>query len=214
MIEVALADAAGDGFRLDLDFSAPASGITALLGPSASGKTSILRAVAGLDRRPGVIRFDGETWQDRHSFSPAHRRRIGYVMQAHALLPHLSVAGNLDYAARRNPAGPFDREDIIARTGISGLLERKPHRLSGGEGQRAAIARALLGQPRLLLLDEPLSGVDSEGRAALLAALAGLFDAISIPVIYVSHDHGEVAALTRRIISLRAGQIESITLAE
>ena len=206
-IAVALRGALGKDFALDVAFTVPAAGVTALLGPSGAGKTSVLRALAGLTRLPGTVRFAGETWQDEACFVPAHRRRIGYVAQGPGLLPHLTVAGNLAYAARRAAAGPFDRDDVVARTGIAPLLDRSPARLSGGEAQRASIARALLGQPKLLLMDEPLSGLDSPARAELVDQLAALFAAIAIPVVYVTHDGGEAARLAAQTVRLRAGRV-------
>ena len=209
MIAVALDGRLGPDFRLDVAFEVPATGITALLGPSGSGKTSVLRALAGLDRIPGVVRFEAETWQDGAHFVPANRRRVGYVPQGAGLLPHLSVAANLAYAAARAVPGPFDRDEVIARTGIAALLDRRPEKLSGGEAQRASIARALLGQPRLLLMDEPLSALDTEARGALLDYLESLFATIAVPVFYVTHDAAEAARLATRTVRLRGGKVDS-----
>lgn len=202
----ALADSGG--FALAVELIVPPTGVTALCGPSGAGKTSVLRAVAGLDRYAGTVRFGDELWQADRCFVPPHRRRIGYVAQGGGLLPHLTVAGNLAYAARRAPAGRFTHDHIVAATGTTGLLGRYPASLSGGEGQRAAIARALLGQPRLLLLDEPLAGIDSAGRDALLETLAALFAAAAMPVIYVTHDASEAARLATTTLRLRHGRIE------
>ena len=194
-IAVALDGKVGGSFALQASFDVPSQGVTALLGPSGSGKTSLLRALAGLDRIAGTIRFADEIWQDASTFVPPERRRSGYVFQGNGLLPHLSVAGNLDYAARRAPPGPFDRADIIHRAGIADLLDRRPARLSGGEAQRASIARVLVSQPRLLLMDEPLSGLDSDARAELLGWLQDLLGGIGIPVVYVTHDQSEAAQI-------------------
>jgi molybdate transport system ATP-binding protein len=207
-IAVAIAGQLGNSFALQAQFEVPSQGVTALLGPSGSGKTSVLRAIAGLERLPGSIRFDDEVWQDASTFVAPEQRRIGYVFQGEGLLPHLSVAGNLDYAARRAPAGPFARDDIIRRAGIADLLDRRPARLSGGEAQRAGIARALLGQPRLLLMDEPLSGLDSDARVELLGRLQDLLVEIGIPVFYVTHDHGEAARLAARTLRMSNGSVE------
>jgi molybdate transport system ATP-binding protein len=204
-IALALDGRVRGGFALQAAFEVPSHGVTALLGPSGSGKTSILRALAGLDHVAGTIRFAGELWQDETTFVAPERRRTGYVFQGIGLLPHLSVAANLAYAARRAAPGPFRREDIIARTGIADLLGRRPARLSGGEAQRAGIARALLGQPRLLLMDEPLSALDSDARAELLGWLETLLAEIGIPVFYVTHDHDEAARLAARTIRIRDG---------
>ena len=203
-LDVALRGRRGD-FVLDIAFAA--SEVTALLGPSGSGKTSVLRAIAGLDRYAGTVRFGDEVWQDAHRFVPPHRRRVGYVAQGGVLLPHLTVAANLAYAARRASPGPFEQVRIITATRIGALLSRYPDQLSGGEGQRAAIARAFLGQPQLLLLDEPLSGVDAEGRDDLLAALSTLFADAALPVIYVTHDAAEAARLAMATIQISAGRL-------
>lgn len=196
-------------FALSVAFEVPSQGVTALLGPSGSGKTTILRALAGLDRIAGTIIVDGQAWQDSGTFIAPELRRTGYVFQGAGLLPHLSVAANLDYAARRAVAGPFDRGAIIERTGIGHLLDRKPARLSGGEAQRASIARALLGQPRLLLMDEPLSALDSDARADLLDWLETLLAGIGIPTFYVTHDHTEAARLAARTLRLGNGRLQA-----
>jgi molybdate transport system ATP-binding protein len=206
-IAVTLAGKLGPDFALDLAFEIPARGVTALLGPSGSGKTSLLRALAGLDRHRGTIRFEGEIWQDARYFIPAHLRRVGTIFQGMGLLPHLSVDQNLGYAIRRAGPGPFVREDIIARTGIGALLNRAPASLSGGEAQRAAIARALLSQPRLLLMDEPLSGLDADARDILLGEIQTLLGGLSIPALYVTHDASEATRLAARTIYMRAGRV-------
>ena len=205
-LKVELQGARGS-FALDVAFEVPADGVTALVGRSGSGKTSVLRAVAGLDRHRGTVGFDGAVWQDARSFVPAERRHVGFVPQGIGLLPHLTVAANLAYAARRALAGPFDRADVIDRTGIGTLLDRRPMSLSGGEAQRASLARALLGQPRLLLLDEPLSGVDTEGRAELLAALEVLLRGLGVPVVMVTHDLDEAERLADRTVRLGGGRV-------
>ena len=206
-IAVALDGKLGGAFALQAMFEVPSSGVTALLGPSGSGKTSVLRALAGLDRIAGSIIVDGEVWQDSATFLPPERRRVGYVFQGAGLLPHLSIAANLAYAERRAGPGRFARDMVIARTGIAPLLDRRPASLSGGEAQRAGIARALLGQPRLLLLDEPLSALDTDARADLLGWLDDLLAEIAIPVFHVTHDHAEAARLAARTIRLRDGRV-------
>lgn len=210
-LSLALCGPIGAAFDLDIALDLPGAGVTCLLGPSGSGKTSVLRAIAGLERGlAGTIRYGDELWQGPGLFVPPHRRRVGYVFQGAGLLPHLSIARNLDYAARRAGNGPFVRDDVIARTGIAHLLDRMPARLSGGEGQRASIARALLSQPRLLLMDEPLSALDSESKALLLDHFEGLLGAIGLPVLYVTHDEGEARRLARRCVRLRHGRVEAI----
>lgn len=206
-ISLALDGKVGGVFPLKVAFETASHGVTALTGPSGSGKTSVLRAIAGLDRIAGTIIVDGQTWQDDVHFLAPEVRRAGYVFQGAGLLPHLSVAGNLDYAARRAPRGPFDRADIVDRTGIAHLLNRQPARLSGGESQRASIARALLCQPRLLLMDEPLSALDTDARGDLLDWLEPLLGEIAIPVFYVTHDRTEANRLAGRTVRLAAGEL-------
>jgi molybdate transport system ATP-binding protein len=207
-LAVSLAGRIGRSFAIDVAFEVPGAGVTALLGPSGSGKTAVLRALAGLTRVAGTIRCGDETWQAPGRFVPAHRRHVGYVFQGAGLLQHLTVAQNLDYAASRATPGPFERADVIARTGIGALLDRRTARLSGGEAQRASIARALLSQPRLLLLDEPLSALDSVAREHLLAQIEAMLAALTIPVIYVTHDEREAARLATRTLRLRGGTLD------
>ena len=207
-IAIALDGKVGGAFPLRVAFEVPTQGVTALLGPSGSGKTSILRALAGLDRIAGTITVDGLAWQNPETFLAPDLRRTGYVFQGAGLLPHLTVAANLDYAARRAPPGPFTRTGIVNRAGIAHLLDRRPARLSGGEAQRASIARALLSQPRLLLMNEPLSALDSAARDDLLSWLETLLAEISIPVFYVTHDHKEAARLAARTIRLKGGALD------
>ena len=208
-VAVALDGKVGGVFTLQATFEVPSHGVTALLGPSGSGKTTILRALAGLDRIAGTIIVDGVVWQDGDIFLAPDLRRTGYVFQGMSLLPHRTVAANLDYAIHRSPPGAFARDDIIDRAGIGHLLGRRPARLSGGEAQRASIARALLSQPRLLLMDEPLSALDSDARAQLLDWLENLLAGIGIPVFYVTHDHAEARRIAAQTLRIREGSIES-----
>lgn len=194
------------GFALDLDLVLPGRGITALFGPSGCGKTSCLRAIAGLDRVAGArVVINGETWQEDSAgtFVPVHQRGVGYVFQEPSLFAHLSVRANLDYGFERagRPEG-VDHAGIVDMLDIGGLLDRRTDGLSGGERQRIAIARALLGQPRLLLLDEPLAALDAARKAELLPCLARLHDHLAIPAIYVSHALDEVAQLADHLVLL------------
>ena len=194
-------------FELDAGFSLPASGITGLSGPSGSGKTSLLRCIAGLTRLTGRLVVDGEVWQDERTFLPTHRRPVGVVFQEPSLLHHLSVRGNLDYGARRSAAKGTSLEEVVDLLGLAPLLARSTTHLSGGERQRVALGRALLSQPRLLLMDEPLSSLDAASKAEILPYLERLHRALSIPALYISHDAGEIARLADQVLYMRNGRI-------
>ena len=200
------------GFALDVGFAAPARGITALFGPSGCGKTTVLRCVAGLQRlEDGFFALDGEVWQDGARFRPPHRRPVGYVFQEASLFAHLSVRANLLYGYRRTvgrgapEAIGFD--EVVGLLGLAHLLERAPLRLSGGERQRVAIGRALLAQPKLLLMDEPLAALDRFSKDEILPYLERLHGALSVPVLYVSHDIAEVERLADHLVLLEGGRV-------
>lgn len=212
-IDVALAGRISRDFAIDIACQLPAQGVTAVLGPSGSGKTSLLRALAGLDHIPGTMRFGNEIWQDATSFMPAHKRRVGYIFQGEGLLPHLSVRANLAYAIRRAQADKLTFDDVVDRCGVADLLDRMPDRLSGGEAQRASIARALVSQPQLLLMDEPLSALDPGARAMLSADLVRIVGTIAVPVLYVTHDYAEAERLASHSIWLRGGRVERVMIA-
>lgn len=208
-IEVRLQKDLG-AFRLDIAFEAPARGITALFGRSGSGKTSVLRAVAGLQRaEQGMVRINDEIWQNGRAFIPTHKRPLGYVFQEASLFPHLSVRRNLEYGWRRtaDSARRIQFGDVVELLGIGALLSRATMRLSGGERQRVAIARALLTSPKLLLMDEPLSALDHEAKQAILPYLESLHDEFEIPSLYVSHDPNEVARLADHMVLLDNGRV-------
>lgn len=210
-IQAAFAGTLG-GFSLDVTFEVPMKGITALFGPSGCGKTTILRCMSGLHRLAGRLTVGDETWQDdgTGTFRKPHQRPVGYVFQEASLFPHLSVRKNLLYGARRakwNDAGQaLDLGDIVELLGIGHLLDRAPTALSGGECQRVAVGRALLSQPRLLLMDEPLSALDRMTKDEILPYFEALHKELSIPILYVSHDIGEVAQLADRMILLSEGR--------
>lgn len=200
------------GFALDVDLSLPASGVSTLFGHSGSGKTTCLRAIAGLERAPGgYVALGGEVWQDdrRGVFVPTHRRALGYVFQEASLFPHLSVRANLAFGLKRVAPGErrFALGPVADMLGIGHLLDRAPDSLSGGERQRVAIARALLSSPRLLLLDEPLAALDLKRKQEILPYLERMHDELAIPIIYVSHSPDEVARLTDHLVLLDAGQV-------
>jgi molybdate transport system ATP-binding protein len=200
-------------FRLEVDFSAPGVGVTALFGRSGCGKTTVLRCVAGLERAAGHCRLDGDHWQDdaREIFVPTHRRSIGYVFQEPSLFPHLTVRRNLEYGFKRVPPDQqqvgFD--EVVYLMGVRRLLGREPGGLSGGERQRVAVARALLTSPRLLLMDEPLAALDHASKQEILPCLERLHDTLKIPVLYVSHSPDEVARLADNMVLLEDGRVRA-----
>jgi molybdate transport system ATP-binding protein len=204
----------GSGFVLDVEFAAPATGVTGVFGPSASGKTTLLRCVAGLERAPGgLVEVAGEVWQDeaRGRFLPSHRRRVGFVFQEPGLFPHLSVRRNLEYGWRRTAAGErrVGMDEAVEWLGLAPLLARAPGALSGGERQRVAVARALLTSPRLLLMDEPLAALDATAREEILPYLERLHASLAIPVLYVSHSAAELLRLADHLLLLGGGRLRA-----
>ncbi|MBS0564966.1 MAG: molybdenum ABC transporter ATP-binding protein [Proteobacteria bacterium] len=201
-------------FRLEIDRTLPAEGLTAIFGPSGAGKSSLLRAVAGFERTGGRIAFQDEIWEDGRRFLAPHLRRVGYVFQEPRLFAHLDVAGNLAYAARR--AGmEGESAGMVRRFGLGPLLGRRTGQLSGGEAQRVALVRALLGRPRLLLMDEPLSALDAARRAEILPLIEELRDEGRLPILFVSHAIAEVARLAERVLGLAGGRVTGFgTVAE
>jgi len=198
-------------FSLDIAFRTPMQGVTALFGPSGCGKTSILRSIAGLHHIPGEIVVGTEIWQDAKQFRPPHQRSIGYIFQEASLFQHLSVRKNLTYGQRRSKASGtrIHFDDVVDLLGLSHLVDRDPAHLSGGERQRVSIGRALLSQPRLLLMDEPLSALDRMAKDEILPYFEALHAKLSIPIILVSHDIAEVERLADHLVALRAGRVVS-----
>jgi molybdate transport system ATP-binding protein len=187
-------------------------GATALFGPSGAGKTSLVNMLAGLiapDRGritlDDTVLFDSDTGID----VPAHRRRIGYVFQEGRLFPHLTVASNLDYGRRMSglPHDPSEMARIVGLLDIGHLLDRRPGKLSGGERQRVAVGRALLMRPRLLLLDEPLASLDAARKREILPYLETLRDEARMPMVYVSHNPGELRRIATSVVRIEAGRV-------
>ncbi|HET6201339.1 MAG TPA: ABC transporter ATP-binding protein [Planctomycetota bacterium] len=186
-----------------------------VLGPSGSGKTTLLRAIAGfLPLDAGAIEIGGEAASDPDVRIPPERRRVGMVFQSLALWPHLTVLRHLDFVFRAGgvPAGERRRRaaSLLELVRLSDKGSRVPSELSGGEGQRLALARALAGDPRILLLDEPLGAVDEALRSDLAAELRDLQRRSGLPTIHVTHDQEEGLALADRVAVLRAGRIEQV----
>ncbi len=200
-------DAGGGEFRLDVDLRLPARGVTAIFGPSGCGKTSLLRCIAGLQRADeGRLQVGGEVWQDEHHFLPPHKRPLGFVFQEASLLAHLNARGNLRYAMKRSGAPAAKLEEVVELLHIGDILRRYPAQLSGGERQRIAIARALLIEPQLLLMDEPLAALDRARKQEILPYLERLKAELAIPVLYVSHVLDEVARLADHLVLMEAGK--------
>jgi molybdate transport system ATP-binding protein len=180
--------------------------LLALTGPSGTGKTSVLNAIAGLLRpQSGRIVVDGQVLFDsaRRIDVSVHRRRIGYVFQEARLFPHLDVQRNLRYGSHgRHAQARFGFDAVVELLGIAPLLQRRPRNLSGGEAQRVAIGRALLSQPSLLLLDEPLSALDPARRGELIPYLRRLRTEANLPMLYVSHQPDEVQQLADAVHAL------------
>jgi molybdate transport system ATP-binding protein len=199
-------------FALDAGFTAPAKGVTALFGPSGCGKTTVLRCIAGLLRINGVCEIDGEVWQDQNgAFLPTHKRPLGYVFQEASLFQHLSVRRNLLFGAPRRDSsgtkGAIVFDEVVELLGITRLLDRSPRNLSGGERQRVAIGRALLSQPKLLLMDEPLSALDRATKNEILPFLERLRDHLNLPVVYITHDIAEVERLADQMVLMDKGHV-------
>jgi molybdate transport system ATP-binding protein len=217
MLRVDVVKQLGD-FSIEAAFASEGR-VTGLFGASGAGKTSLISMIAGLlkpDR--GTIAIDGETLDDTAArvHVPAHRRRIGYVFQDARLFPHLDVGQNLDYGRRMNRLAhdPANLGRVIDLLDIGKLLDRRPGQLSGGERQRVALGRALLAQPRLLLLDEPLGSLDEERKAEILPYLVRLRDEANVPMVYVSHDADEMRQLATQVVMLRRGRVVAFGGAE
>ena len=193
-------------FNLCASFSTSPEGVTAVCGKSGAGKSTLLRAIAGLEHAQGQVRIGSHIWQDEDTFVPVEDRRLGYVFQEATLFEHLNVRGNLEYGMRRRGVSRsiFDRTVQLLK--LEKLLHRRAHQLSGGEQQRVAIGRALLSDPQLLLMDEPLSSLDIEHKLELLSYLEVLQTTLKLPMLYVSHSPDEVARLADNMILLDDGR--------
>jgi len=191
------------------------NGLTALVGPSGAGKTTLLNVVGGVLRPPhAVIRIDDDVVVDTTAgrWSPPHARGIGYVFQEPRLLPHLTVKQNLLYGSwfRRHLTGGLPAGEVVDLLNLGSLLSRYPSRLSGGEKQRVALGRALLARPRLLLLDEPLAGVDQLHRADILPYLDRARREHAMPAVYVTHTWSEIDSRADHVVELANGRVVRI----
>lgn len=199
-------------FGLDAAFTAPTPGLTALYGRSGAGKTTLMHLLAGLERPDaGLIELDGARLFDSRGALDvaAHQRQLPCVFQDLRLFPHLNVAGNLRYGLRR--AGPASArivtERVVELLDLGALLHRRCWQLSGGERQRVALGRALLAQPRLLLLDEPLASIDAAKRGELLPYFERLRDELAVPMILVTHQFEDVVRLATHVVLLDGGRV-------
>ncbi len=202
-------------FQIATKFECESSGVTALFGRSGSGKTSIVNMLAGLvtpERGKVVIKdrvlFDSDSGID----IPPQQRRLGYVFQEDRLFPHLNVRKNLLYGWKRAPrtARRIQLEHVVEMLGIERLLERHPAKLSGGEKQRVALGRALLANPSLLLMDEPLAALDQARKEDVLPFIERLRDEFDVPIVYVSHSMEEIVRLADTMVLISDGQVEAV----
>ena len=193
-----------------VSLSIAAGSRTAIVGPSGSGKTTLLRIIAGFEAPDsGSVSLGGQLMADGPSSVPAHKRGIGFVPQDGALFPHLTVADNVGFGLPRSTPQRAERiaelMDMVALD--SAMLTRRPHELSGGQQQRVALARALAQRPRLMLLDEPFSALDTGLRASTRKAVAQLLGKAGITTILVTHDQAEALSFADQVAVMRAGQL-------
>jgi len=198
-------------FNLKVNISL-VNGINCLFGPSGAGKTSIINCIAGLEKvKKGLIVIKNKTLVDteKNYFEQINKRKIGYVFQDARLFPHLNDRQNLMYGfnINKNKNIFFKKNEIISLLGLNNLLSRHPHNLSGGEKQRVAIGRALLSQPELILMDEPLSSLDQDRKNELIFYLAKINDILKIPALYVSHSISETFRLGNKINYIKDGKV-------
>lgn len=209
MIEASLQLNKSD-FQLAANFSVPGRGVTAVFGPSGCGKTTLLRAIAGLEPdTSGSLIVNSQQWLSPQQCRPIEERRVGVVFQDPSLFPHLTVQENLLYGRKRlsKVTKPIEIDQLITSLEIDKLLTRYPGGLSGGEKQRVALGRALLAEPKLLLMDEPLSALDQGSRDKLMLLLEKFLQQIDIPVFYVTHSSEEVARLADNLVLLADGSV-------
>ena len=199
-----------EAVALQVSFLLASHGITVLWGASGSGKTTLLQCLAGLLRPDaGRIACREAVWFDaeRGVCLAPERRRLGYVFQDVRLFPHLSVRSNMLFGRRfRGPSG-VSFEDVVALLGLGRLLHRTPSDLSGGEKQRVAVGRALLACPELLLMDEPLTGLDRGKREEIMAYVKAIPERFGVPVLYVTHSDAERRFLADRVLNLEDGKL-------
>lgn len=201
-----------DAFELDIKQTLTLKGITGIYGRSGSGKSTLLRIIAGLNNQAtGQITFAGTVLlsTDDNCFVKAEKRRISMVFQDSRLFPHLTVLENLQFAVKRRLTQKLNIKEIIKLTELEALLHTPTSKLSGGEQQRVALARAILVEPKLLLLDEPLSALDFTSKNTLLQLLNKVSQQLQLPILYVSHSLAELQQVADKLLVLNFGQVEA-----
>lgn len=195
-------------FPLNTQFSIPAKGVAGIFGAPGCGKTTVARCIAGLERlSTGFCAIDGEVWQDETTFREPHLRPIGYVLKEPCLFSHLSVRRNLLYAAPKRKPRPIALDEVAELLAITSLLDRSLAHLSAGERQLVAIGRALLSQPRVLLMDEPLATLDRRAKREIFPSLKCLNVKLALPMIYISHEMAEIEYLADHLVMMERGTI-------
>ncbi len=199
-------------FKLDAEFEMPDNGITILFGASGSGKSTLLNCIAGLEKADTAYLKINETYYDNNASNirlSCQQRQFGYVFQDNRLFPHMTVLDNLRYGYKRvephKQAVDFNK--LIEKFSLTDLLKQYPHQLSGGQKQRVALARSILSNPHLLILDEPMSALDYAAKQELFPYLECIHKELTIPIIYVSHDLKEVLQLGDYILIMDNGKI-------
>ena len=199
------------GFELNTgDVRLSGEGITAVFGASGCGKTTLLRTLSGLTRAKGHAKLHNQVWQSPDVFVPVHQRRIGMVFQDAALLPHLSVQGNLDYALKRSGLTKKEQARWVELLKLESLLNQPALTLSGGQKQRVGIARALLSNPQILMLDEPMSALDWRTKNELIPLIKDVVEASKLPTLLITHSPEEVERLANDVLMLNQGRVDQL----